>query len=403
MESNATNESSIKRMQRKHFIETCGALFDWWIEEFPRATVVKEQRVKLKGIVQGNDDRELECLQTWHEQMKTPLAPSVKYGHALKRILGSHGILYHACEYNDAVGLLASCHDFKSLQSLDLLSCLESKPECKVQLWSLIKQLNEYALQYFDETLTVPTREEIQSNIKIHKASKQPGRPAVVRGFEAAFSELWNELVGILPPTTTVTRGTMGTTETDTTDTTGTTGTSVKDLQHQMTTSVWTEAMGKYDLHKICKARDITAFCNIKFSDTALCDVLRQVLHKIKDETKDNNSNSSNNGDGNGMDGINFTSHTWDLIEQINSFATVNGNVPSKVMRNIETTAHKLAGEIACGRADLSTLNLPQIGQSVLENCDVADVESLANNVGSLLPMLQTLQRTATTRQQRRQ
>ena len=46
----------------------------------------------------------------------------------------------------------------------------------------------------------------------------------------------------------------------------------------------------------------------------------------------------------------------------------------------------------AAGTTDMSSINLAELGQSVIEQCDISDVEAIANNMNSLLPMLQGLQ-----------
>ena len=78
-------ENTINSMVRKHFIETGLMFLDWWLEQYPDAEVVEEQKVKLSGVVKGNIEREIEIMRTWHDGMSVPLThKSIKYASAIK-------------------------------------------------------------------------------------------------------------------------------------------------------------------------------------------------------------------------------------------------------------------------------------------------------------------------------
>ena len=327
-------ESSLMRLQRKHFIETCCAMLDWWIDTFPAAIVAKEQRVKMNGVVRGNDDRERAFLSDWHSSMSTPLSGSVKYAAALRRILGKDATVYHACEYHDLTAAMGSV-SFDILCALDPEACIAAHPECKVQMWKLLKQLNQYCVQYFDVELSVPTRDEIQSNIKMHKATKPPSKPAMTRGFEVVCEELASHLECSTRPSG----------------------------DYVASWSAQTSA-----LSPICERKSVQELKAVPFSN----DSMRKMLEEAEDSK--------------------FDDHAWKLISQLNSFSGMQGTIPPNMMNRIESTAHRIAGEIACGKTDLGSLNLAQLGQTVLEGCDTQDVQQLAQGMGSLLPMLQSLQ-----------
>ena len=392
-------ESSIKRLKRKHFIETCITMLDWWVEEFPDALVAKEQRVKLTGVVKGNDEREIACLKDWHSNMQTPLHGSVKYAAAVKRILGEDGTIYHACEYKDLRAAMASADGFDTLHSLQPEERVEEKPGCKVQMWELIHQLNQYSLSYFDASLTVPTRDEIQANIRIHKASKAPSKPAMTRGFESAYESLVSHLRGDAEASPEAKAGdaagktegvaddsslvdvsldTRADTQSDTQSGTqpgtqsGSHGTkdsndSQKDGLGEAAKS-WADAIKDHNLVQVCADRDVSALQAVPFSHPQTRSLFRD-SHPHK-----------------------FDDVAWKLIGELNSVSTVQGGIPPNMMNRIESTAHRIAGEIACGKTDLGNLNLAQLGQSVLEGCDTSEIQQLASGMGSILPMLQSLQ-----------
>ena len=77
--------------------------------------------------------------------------------------------------------------------------------------------------------------------------------------------------------------------------------------------------------------------------------------------------------------------------EQLNDLARVQKHIPAGMLGSIESYASELASKITAG-ADLASLDLKSIGESVLSGCSKADVDALANNIGDLLPALGSLQ-----------
>ncbi len=62
-------------------------------------------------------------------------------------------------------------------------------------------------------------------------------------------------------------------------------------------------------------------------------------------------------------------------------------------MGRIEDVANKLADDIVAGRTDMASVNLSDIGQQVLAECNEDDVSKFANNIEELLPALQNFHR----------
>ena len=77
----------------------------------------------------------------------------------------------------------------------------------------------------------------------------------------------------------------------------------------------------------------------------------------------------------------------------MNSFCSVRKHIPNGMMGQIENYALKLAEDINSGKCDLNSINLQQIGQDVLQNCDSGEMMQMADNIGHLLPTLQSLQK----------
>lgn len=327
----------LQQMHRRQFIDTSGVLLDWYLTccSSDVTPLVREQKTKLKGLVLGNAEREKECLQAWHAAMSETLPTTVRYAPALKRILGVDGCAYHACEYSDMIGLLSACHA-EALEVLGLDEFVDTQDaDTKKTLWMLIKQINSHSLHYYDVNLTTPTREDIQANIKMHKAAKTPIKPAMTRGFETTMAEL-AALMGAKP------------------------------VDWSDAHAPWTEA--REGLARAYNARDVAALRTMPFSHEGL----RNLFDCAPDDV--------------------FTEEMWQYVDKLNSLTAVQNGIPPKMMKTIESKAHALASEIAAGTTDMSSINLAELGQSVIEQCDVSDVEAIANNMSSLLPMLQGLQ-----------
>ena len=333
----------LKTFYRKQFVETAILLIDWWVESFP-SPAAKEQRAKLRGIVSGNVEREHTLVAQWHSTMQQPLPKSVPYAAALRRILEEDGVLYHVCEYRDMPTFLAGDAQIDVLRALNTEENLNARPELKGVLWDIVLLMNTHALRYHEmPTLRVPTPKEIKANIASHKASRIPPKPAMPRGFDAVYDELAAHLK--------------------------------LDLGHADGSELeaWTTAIKEHKIGDAVLRHDQAAVCAVPLSSSPLHVALVAAAEQEA-----------------------FDERTWDLLAQLNTYAGVSSSIGPGMMGRIENTAHRLAGDIAAGKTDLSSINLAQIGQSVLEGCDASEVQQLAGDVNSLLPMLQTLQKSFT-------
>ena len=327
------SETTFQKLHRKHFIDCVVALMDFWVESFPNQPTIataRESRIKLTGMVKGSDERELAALKDWDENMRTPLdASAVRYAASLRRLLGEDGTLYHAVAYKDLPAIMASAKKFETLIALDPMTCLESKPECTAPMWQMLQTINGHATQYFDNAVRIPTPAEISQEIKLHKASKAPSRPAMARGFDTTFDTLIEKLHIQTPPSV--------------------------DMAEWATPQV----------KAACESQNLTE--------------LRSALATCAPWFKDVD------------DGL-IDASVWKLIAELHSFAGVSATVNTNLMSRIEATAHRLAGEVATGKTDLASLNLQELGESVLAGSNPEDIQALASGMGNLLPMLSTLQ-----------
>lgn len=76
------------------------------------------------------------------------------------------------------------------------------------------------------------------------------------------------------------------------------------------------------------------------------------------------------------------------IVSHLNVLTKVHTAVPGQVRTRIEDVAQKLACQIMKGELDMQSIDLNQIGRDVMEGCNSEDLSSLAEQIGSLLPIL---------------
>ena len=219
------------------------------------------------------------------------------------------------------------------------METLLAAPQTRQEIWEVMQQMSEFSKLYHTVDVQIPTRAEISANIASHRASKQPQKPALGRGFDSILEDLMGTLdVPMFKLASNVDRA-----------------------------ALWGQEVKGVDITGIIAAKDGSKLRSIEFKH----DEFARVFGVAKDTMDD---------------------AFWSKLTTLNSFAGVQSGIPSKMMSKIESTAHKLAGEIATGRADMSQLNIAELGRSVLEECDPQDMEAFTSNMGSLLPLLTNLQ-----------
>lgn len=79
---------------------------------------------------------------------------------------------------------------------------------------------------------------------------------------------------------------------------------------------------------------------------------------------------------------------TREMVAHLNVLAQVHTSVPLQMRDRITEVAGQLATDILEGHRDITTIDLNQMGKDVLEGCNSEDLSSLADQIGSLLPVL---------------
>tara|TARA_Y100000746_G_scaffold232200_1_gene248274 strand:+ start:953 stop:1957 length:1005 start_codon:yes stop_codon:yes gene_type:complete len=299
---------------------------------------------ELKKYTEVSD----ECIiSKWYDNMTTDLNKKVKYNKAIERILKKSGIVFHVCEYSDIDG-------FESTNSLDILEEIDlftkyrdMSDDDKKLFWKYISSINLACFRFKDEKAPyVPTREQIQENIKQKKTnvSHDADGPSMNKAFVnslSSFCRLTNNK--------------------DVTE-------NASDTEIERLSSQWVKyTQDTIDGEKIpvlCNQKSVSAFLKLGdyFEDFVLDDTT------LNDEV-------------------------WSLVTQLNGYSAVNDNIPKNMMGKIENIANRLADDIMNGRADLGSMNLSDIGQEVLSQVDEGEINQFASNIDNLIPALQSFQK----------
>lgn len=313
---------------------------------YPDCLQTKDVKTLFDGMIKQNKSKQKTLIDDWYKNLMSPMPKKIKYAKAVERIIGTPPILFHACAYTD-IDAVEMTSESQMMKDLDVFKKYRKSEEKDRKIfWKYLTELNMYCFKTKNETPPyVPTRVEIQENIDKTKVKKQPEQnlPSMTKAFYTSYIEFCKQL---------------GVHESET----------ANEAYIQTLVTKWAEyAQSDVNGTKIsvlCANKDQSAlekltdyFPNFVFTDIVLNDEL------------------------------------WNTIVQINSYSTVDSNIPQKMMGKIENLASRLADDIVNGRSDMSNMNLTAIGQEVLSQCDETDMSQFANNIDNLLPILQNLQK----------
>lgn len=297
----------------------------------------------------------------WFDYLQTPLSSNVKYARAVERILQKRNepfqtcTMYHAFVYGDVKVALEGENPIEEYIDLNAkMADPTFDQESKDAALKYIRALNDCVFGCKGHYPPYcPSRSDLSGEIKMHKESRKP--PQHGRLSEALGSAL-NALA------------TEAETEGGDVDL-------IKDIRTESNNdwvNEWHTAMlqttpsGK-TLYDVCTNND---FGSMQHADpSGLMGKLK--IHALINHPDADKRNKSR-----------------ELVSHINVLTQVHSNVPGQMRGKIEAAAEQLAGQIMAGNLDMSSIDLNQIGQDVLDGCDSEDLSSLAENIGSLLPVL---------------
>ena len=341
-------EDIFQKRAIKNFIELCELFIDNISKIWDDCEATKDYKTLFLGMIKGNESKEQEMIKMWAENMNIPLSKKVKYAKAVERITSSPVTCYHACEYRD-IDALAISSSSEILETLDIFNKYKENKmtdEDKLCFWKFLSEINESCFRALGKsTPVIPSRDEIQANIKQNKKTDNSEQPSMIKAFHMGYNNLCSKLnaESIIPQNSSEDK--------------------VKEILNR-----WSD----YSKDS-CDTTKMTILCNNKDSQALIC------LNKHFPELK--------------LEGATLTDEVWDIIIQLNGYATVGNSIPSKMMGKIEDLASKLADDIVNGKTDMSSMNLANIGQQVLAGCDESDMNKFASNIEDIIPALQNFQK----------
>ena len=327
---------SFKNMQKNIVLSNIQGFIDEIVKKIPDLNSTIKSSLREKDVV-----------ATWHNIMNSDLHMSVKYCKAIESIQNAQPTCYHACEYRDFDALALSLTYLEEYKSYyNNLSTDEKRA-----FWCYISSINQsvrVTLGY--ASISVPTREEIQENIKLRRTRSKPDK---------SFSNAFRMTVLAHYDSCSVPHPSN---------------------LSEMEDEEWEKLCDKYT-KSICTADEegntLESLCNNK--NPSLFMKEWPILDEIRCLWKDKNP---------------IPDEAWTTISQTNSFAHVQKSIPSNMMKNIEQYAQKIAGDLSSGKMNFNDMCLDRLGQDVLSQCSTEDMEALSNNMSALLPTLSALQST---------
>ena len=328
-----------------------------WPEHNKIQTMAQQLRIILCSEV-GTD----RILRQWHGYLLTPLdEASVKYAKPVNRILAQRGVeggctMYHAFAYGDVDSAAGEGNPLARYINLSEILADASFADSRDATLRYLREINKAVYACLDEAPPVcPSRPEIAEEIRRHREEAAEA-PAAVEGItmNGTIREVMLQLAGLSEQA-------GGDPET------------IKAIRDEASprdwVQEWHEVMrepgeGHATLYEACSQEAYGALA-AAVSPESLPGKLRlpELLEAHPEEAKA-------------------------LLSQVNVLTQVHGNMPGSMRNRIEETAQRLAGQIMNGEASLSSLDLNEIGNQVLEGCNPEDLSSLADNIGSLLPEL---------------
>lgn len=334
--------------------------------EFPSCSEVNLLALQVDTLVTMADrDFMNEILTDWLEHLSTPLA-GAKYKKPVARLMLAAGessrvCVHHAVAYGDVDTLMQYPNKmFEMLHLNEKIRDPQFSPGSRAETLRYICRLSNIVYLILDKPKPlVPSREQIAEEIARHKASKQQLQPVQTQHNDAAF---FTALLGLV----------------DACEHQGGDATRLALVRKRIESepdavlAEWMQTMqtpvqgrsleeflqaghfdrlGEFPLTGICADMDLHGVLTAQHEDTAK--IISMVL-------------------------------------QSNVLFRIHQSVPTQMRNCIEGTAQRIAAEILNGNTSFDDLDLSAIGQEVMGQCQAEDLSSLADNLGSLLPMLQS-------------
>lgn len=347
----------------KQFWEISAEFFDFLRDKSPDpdSDDIDDMILFLNNIVLTNPDKQVEGVEAWCDNMAERLDPKhVRYAKALDRILDKdgealrHGAVAHALAYRDsqAADASSSSTTWKQLQLTRRLKEGTWSDADVEAVWRYIEELGRAAYQATGRAPPrIPTRDELAESIRSKKQSRTssssaaaPGeteRPSLSRAFEISVLSLCES------------RGAAAPEKDD-----------VSNIKSLLTSLVPQRPGGP---------SSATIGDMIDSHNASVLPHVHEAIPKL------------------GLDGREMSATEWNLLTQATAMCRMERAIPSTMMSTIEKFASSMASNVMSGKMDMSTETLERLSTEVMGSIDPSDIEKMGENVGELLPVLNSL------------
>ena len=342
------SDAFLVKNARMQFVAATEEMFDVIGTSFAECENTKDVQLFFQNVTKASDAKLTTAIDEYYNHLMTPLdSKKTKYAKAVERLTGS-AVVQHAIQYRDLDALKHNMNsDVATKMALfDKMGEARLEETTKTELWKLLDMISASTYAAKQEKMPIlPTREEIQENIKAHrKSSSQPAdSSSMLRAFHTDYNALC-KLVGASPLPE---------------------DGNTSEVQKYM--ERWAAfASGQADdgdtMNAACTKRSASAAAGLRVAFPEL---------SLTDEA--------------------LSEAAWIIIVRLNSVSAVVNNIPTNMMTQIESVANQLARDLQNGTIDMSSINLSQLGEQVLSNCSDVDMNNFAGNIDKLMPIVQTM------------
>lgn len=337
------------KQARAQFLEFSTIWIQMIADMFPECHESQDCRIFLTSVVKNSDSKLTEQIDLWYENMQTPLNPkNTKYAKAIERITKAPAVLYHTLIYRDAHAMEMN-HKSEIVNTVRLFDKYRDErmgEENRTKMWRLLEKITHSCYEAKACKLpTVPSRAEIQENIRSKKEKPIDDAPSMNKAFQTHINGMCKHL-GVPMQLN-----------------------NAEDAKIRAWMARWNEfSRGETEGEKNVN------LCNQ--NDSRVLPILGKAFPELHLPSS-------------------VDENVWKNINQLNGFSAVSENIPTKMMGRIEDMASRLADDIVAGRTDFASVNLSDIGQQVLSGCSEDDMSKFATNIENILPALSTFQKQA--------
>lgn len=324
---------------KKQFFEVLSEFVGSLKATFPDCPDTQEWCLWFTNVVNGDDKMMDEGLRKWVDAMQTPLVKGcAKYMKAVQSIIGEPATVYHAISYRDATAADATSEVLRDLSLPEKLKndTTMSKENCDV-FWEYLVELNKQAYAALRKTPpVVPTKQQIADDIAKRKGGGASAAPS--SSFKTSIYDQWTCICEQRKAK----------------------------LPEEATPEQVSTDLAAAGLH----------LCSTSGKTVGEAPAEPEAFQYLCERFPYLDASCPPSDE------------TANALTQLFGMVSMNHNIPTDMMKGIESVASKLAEDISNGKTDLASIDMEKIGKEVLSQVSETEVDAFASNMSALLPVL---------------